>query len=118
MLFIKIPLPNQKSITHRRISILQVINERLNIRLLPKLSMSLSKVYVNQGGVDRFFLISEVNLLFYIITGNSQHKTGKLHSQAQYFREMKSKTLILPEVSFLLMIQIFDNTVNGLWRSC
>ena len=25
---------------------------------------------------------------------------------------MKSKTLILPEVSSLLMIQIFDNTVN------
>ena len=75
MLFIEIPLPNQKSITDRKISILQVINERLSIRLPPKLFMSLSKVYVNQGGVDRYFLINEVNLLFYIITGNPQHKT-------------------------------------------
>ena len=75
MLFIEIPLPNQKSITGRKISILQVINERLSIRLPPKLFMSLSKVYVNQGGVDRYFLINEVNLLFYIITGNPQHKT-------------------------------------------
>ena len=31
---------------------------------------------------------------------------------------MKNKTLILPEVSSFLMIQIFDNTVNALWRSC
>ena len=31
---------------------------------------------------------------------------------------MKSKTQILPEVSFLLMTQVFDNTVNALWRSC
>ena len=36
----------------------------------------------------------------------------KPHAQAPYFREMKSKALILPEVSFLLMIQIFDDTVN------
>ena len=31
---------------------------------------------------------------------------------------MKSQTLILPEVSSLLMVWIFNNTVNALWRSC
>ena len=39
--------------------------------------MGLSKVHVNQGGVDWSFLISEVNLLFYIIRRNTPHKTKK-----------------------------------------
>ena len=37
--------------------------------------MGLSKVHVNQGGVDWSFLINEVNLLFYIIRRNTPHKT-------------------------------------------
>ena len=43
-------LPNQKSRTHRQIPILQVLNKIISIRLKPKLFMSLSKVYVDQGG--------------------------------------------------------------------
>ena len=63
-------------------------------------------------------VISEVNLLLYVIRRNPPYKTGeKLQSQAPYVREMESKTIILPEMSSLLMIQIFDNTVNVLWRS-
>ena len=37
--------------------------------------MSLSKVHLNQGGANRFFMISEVNPLFYIIRRNPPHKT-------------------------------------------
>ena len=81
--------------------------------------MCLSKVCVNQGGANWFFKINEVNLLFYIIKRNPPHKTGeKLRSQAQYFREIKTKTLTLPEVSSLSTIQIFDNIMNTLWRFC
>ena len=61
----EIPLPNQKSITDKWIPILQVVNK--TIRLTQKLFMSLSKVYVKKGGVHWFFMINEVNLLFYII---------------------------------------------------
>ena len=76
-------------------------------------------MYVNQVGAELFFVIIGVNLLFYIIRRNHSRKTGeKLCSKALYFREIKSKTLILSEVSCLSMIQIFDNTVNVLWRSC
>ena len=63
-------------------------------------------------------VISEVNLLLYVIRRNPPYETGeKLQSQAPYVRQMESKTIILPEMSSLLMIQIFDNTVNVLWRS-
>ena len=37
--------------------------------------MSLSQVYVNQGGASLIFVIYEVNLLFYIIRRNPPHKT-------------------------------------------
>ena len=33
----------------------------------------------------------------------------------EYFRELETKILILPEVSSLSMIRLFD---NALWRSC
>ena len=88
------------------------------MRLTLKLFTSLSKVYVNQGVVNWFLVINKVNLLFYIIRRNSPHKTGKkLHSQAPYFREMKSTKLILSKVSSLSMIQIFDEcTVEALLK--
>ena len=37
--------------------------------------MSLSKMYANQGGAGLFFVINEVNLLFYIIRKNPPYKT-------------------------------------------
>ena len=58
--------------------------------------MSLSKVHVNQGGVDWFFVINEVNLLFYIRKNLYVNIAEKLSSQAQNFRE----ALILPEALF------------------
>ena len=54
--------------------------------------MSLSNVYANQEGTNQN--------LFYINRRNSPHKTTmgeKLWFQTQYFRELKSKSLILPE---------------------
>ena len=54
-------------------------------------------------------VISEENLLFYIVRRNPPHKTGeKLCSQALHIREIESKTLILPEVSSLSMIRKMD----------
>ena len=47
----RIPLPKQKSVTHRHIPILQVVNKIISIRLTPRLFMGLSKVYVNQGSL-------------------------------------------------------------------
>ena len=64
---------NQKVITHRQIPILQVVNKIISIRLTP--FMSLSKMYANQGGAGLFFVINEVNLLFYIIRKNPPYKT-------------------------------------------
>ena len=49
---LEIPLPSQKSVTHRQIPILQLVNKIISIRLIPKLFMSLSKVFVNQGGAN------------------------------------------------------------------
>ena len=90
------------------------------MRLTPKLFISLSKVFANQRGTDWFFVIKEVYLLFfYIIRRNPPHYN--MPSQAVYFREMKTKKLVLLEVSSLSMIRIFDNTVNvnsELWKSC
>ena len=71
----EIPLPNQNSTTHRRNFILQVVNKITSIRLTSKPYMSLSQVYVNQGGASLIFVIYEVNLLFYIIRRNPPHKT-------------------------------------------
>ena len=42
----------------------------------------------------------------------------KNYCQAPYFREMKSKAQIFPEVNSLLLIWKFDNIVNTLWWSC
>ena len=108
-----------KSITHRWIPILQVAN-KISTRLTPKLFKSLSKVYMNQGGVDWFFIVNEVNLLFYIIRRKLhikyRRKTALPNIVCQ--RNEKQKTLILLEVRSILMIWIFDNTENALWRSC
>ena len=40
----EILLPNQKSLTHRKIPILQVVNKIMGIRLTPKLFMSIKSV--------------------------------------------------------------------------
>ena len=37
--------------------------------------MCLSKLYVNQGGIDSSFVINEVNLMFSIIRRNPPQKT-------------------------------------------
>ena len=72
----EIPLPDQKSITHRRILILQIVN-KISIRSTSKLLMGLSKVFVNQEVPTDSFVINEVNLLFYIIRRNSPHKAWR-----------------------------------------
>ena len=56
----EIHLPNQKSITHRKISILQEVNKIISIRLTPKLFMSLAKVYVNQD-VEKVYVNQDVD---------------------------------------------------------
>ena len=65
----EIPVPNQKSITQRQIPILQTVNKIVNKivskRLTPKFFVSLSKVYVNQGGANWPFTINEVNLFVF-----------------------------------------------------
>ena len=71
----EIPLPNERSLTHLWIPILQVVSKIASIRLTLKLFTSLSKVYVNQEGANWSLVINEVNLLFYITRRNLPHKT-------------------------------------------
>ena len=71
----EILLANKRRLTHRRIFILQVVSKIVSIRLTPKVFLSPSKVYVNQGGANWFFMNIEVNLLFYLlIRRNHLHK--------------------------------------------
>ena len=46
--------------------------------------MNLSKLHVNQGGAGWSFVISEVNLLFYIISRNPLHKTLEKNCVAKH----------------------------------
>ena len=48
----EISLPNEKSIIQRQISVLQLVNKSVSIRFTPKLFLSLSKAYLNQGGAN------------------------------------------------------------------
>ena len=53
--------------------------------------MSLSKLHVNQGGVDWSFMINEVNLLFYIISRNPSQKTSEKNCAAKHYISEKWK---------------------------
>ena len=46
--------------------------------------MNLSKLHVNQGGAGWSFVISEVNLLFYVISRNPPHKTLEKNCVAKH----------------------------------
>ena len=53
---------------------------------------------------------NDVSLLFYVIRRNLLPETREnLCCQALYFREMKSKALIFPKMSPLLIILTFNN---------
>ena len=102
--------------TYWKIPILLVVNKIIGIRLTPKLFESIKSVCESKR--CRPILRDQWGISLEKILHIKQRNIGeKLRSQAQYFTEIKSKTLILPEVSFLSMIRISDNTVNALRRS-
>ena len=62
-----------KASNSQAISILQVVNKIVTINT--KTLYESMKVYMNQGGANWSFMITKVNLLFYITGRNPPNKT-------------------------------------------